>query len=795
VFGCPAQIFIRPSERDHPKLGTRSEQGTLVGMSSKGNGFIFYVPRNNTLTEVDSKDVLFNETFHDVRDQQGKIVEHGTALSPDLVETQDEKYVHVDSQIKMPNKLPQLPVSNRFEVLADPEDEPLAPTVNSSPVELDSPNTQETTPASTTTPVPLAPPPSAKRWHYVPATQDDSRGDRRNDGPKSVSFFQTPPPVDGPNRRSSRNTSTAPALLAASPETYNPALDTLMSSIESRVPPDLCLMSTPSTTALHATFSGELDGPDPKSQKEINNLPPEQAKRYNDATMTEFLGMKAKHVMELIPASRLPPNTKIYPAVVNWTTKKVLGVYSKTKCRICFGGHRYNKLYTDCFAPTVNFTSVLIILCLAAMFGWCLGSLDYSQAYLNADIDEFCVMRAPEFLREYDDHNNELYWRLKKVIYGHPKGSRLWADCLHKKLLQLGFKQFMTDQCVYGKWDNWDKHSTSSNSTITIILVHSDDLIIATNNQSNLDHIKTLLLKAFDGVDQGDLTSFCGVEISASPQSISLSMNYYWDKLMKKFNVSDKDVENVPLTSKIKRSDCPGEPDKARQHEYLQIIGSIIYGFTHCRLDLAFPVGMLTRVMHSPSAKHLAQLKHCLRYINRTKSYGLTYHRDTSVHYGMDFTFHGGVDSSHADDDDTMRSTGGWFFFLRPGQASVCAKSGQSPDVLLSSTESETVWACSAATQGAYIKQFLDETDLFNSVTFDLFEDSQPAINAQRKNVSQSKFRHIKVKYYYIRQLIYDGWARMVKIHTSNQFADLATKVLSSTLVQKFTAIILGQPP
>jgi hypothetical protein len=404
-------------------------------------------------------------------------------------------------------------------------------------------------------------------------------------------------------------------------------------------------------------------------------------------------------------------------------------------------------------------------------------------------------MRAPEFLREYDDHNNELYWRLKKVIYGHPKGSRLWVDCLHKKLLQLGFKQFMTDQCVYGKWDNWDKHSTSSNSTITIILVHSDDLIIATNNQSNLDHIKTLLLKAFDGVDQGDLTSFCGVEISASPQSISLSMNYYWDKLMKKFNVSDKDVENVPLTYKIKRSDCPGEPDKARQHEYLQIIGSIIYGFTHCRLDLAFPVGMLTRVMHSPSAKHLAQLKHCLRYINRTKSYGLTYRRDTSVHYGMDFTFHGGVDSSHADDDDTMRSTGGWFFFLRPGQASVCAKSGQSPDVLLSSTESETVWACSAATQGAYIKQFLDETDLFNSVTFDLFEDSQPAINAQRKNVSQSKFRHIKVKYYYIRQLIYDGWARMVKIHTSNQFADLATKVLSSTLVQKFTAIILGQPP
>jgi hypothetical protein len=54
------------------------------------------------------------------------------------------------------------------------------------------------------------------------------------------------------------------------------------------------------------------------------------------------------------------------------------------------------KTFTDCFAPTVNFYSVLIVLCLAAMFGWHLGSLDYSQAYLNANIDEECYLRAPE---------------------------------------------------------------------------------------------------------------------------------------------------------------------------------------------------------------------------------------------------------------------------------------------------------------------------------------------------------------------------------------------------------------
>ena len=158
----------------------------------------------------------------------------------------------------------------------------------------------------------------------------------------------------------------------------------------------------------------------------------------------------------------------------------------------------------------------------------------------------------------------------------------------------------------------------------------------------------------------------------------------------------------------------------------------------------------------------------------------------------MDFTFFAFCDSSHADDEGTYRSTGGWFFFLRSGQGCVSAKSGQTPDVALSSTEAETIWACNACTQGAYIKQFLDELHIFGETNFDLMEDSQPAINAQRKNVSASKFRHIRIKYHYIRQLILDGWCKLVKIDTKAQVADIATKRLPANTVQYFSRVILG---
>jgi hypothetical protein len=220
-------------------------------------------------------------------------------------------------------------------------------------------------------------------------------------------------------------------------------LDQLMSCLEQNVKAESGKLNANEENEIHKNLL-DIGSPDPKSQAAINKMPELKRRRYNEATIKEFEGMKAKNVMELVRISDIQ-NAKLYICIVNWVTKFVLGVYQKTKCRICFGGHHYVKTFTDCFAPTVNFCSVLIMLCLSAMLGWFIGSLDYSQAYLNADIDEECYLRAPEVLREYDIDGVEFVWKLKKVIYGHPKGSRLWAQCLDKKLKELGYNQLMTE--------------------------------------------------------------------------------------------------------------------------------------------------------------------------------------------------------------------------------------------------------------------------------------------------------------------------------------------------------------
>ena len=110
-------------------------------------------------------------------------------------------------------------------------------------------------------------------------------------------------------------------------------------------------------------------------------------------------------------------------------------------------------------------------------------------------------------------------------------------------------------------------------SHFVFILIHSDDLIVI----SNLNHImmkeKDKLLHAFEGVDQGTLSSFCGVEVAINDGGIELSMKYYWIKLMKRFGIADDGKEDRPIKKKINRDDCPKQPNEERKKTYLRFLG------------------------------------------------------------------------------------------------------------------------------------------------------------------------------------------------------------------------------
>lgn len=86
--------------------------------------------------------------------------------------------------------------------------------------------------------------------------------------------------------------------------------------------------------------------------------------------------------------------------------------------------------------------------------------------------------------------------------------------------------------------------------SFTFLLIHSDDIIIISHTNDGMNAAKAELLAAFDGTDNGNLSSFCGVEIKVAADQISLSMEYYWKKLMAKFQVPEHETEDAPMKQK-----------------------------------------------------------------------------------------------------------------------------------------------------------------------------------------------------------------------------------------------------
>ena len=154
----------------------------------------------------------------------------------------------------------------------------------------------------------------------------------------------------------------------------------------------------------------------------------------------------------------------------------------------------------------------------------------------------------------------------------------------------------------------------------------------------------------------------------------------------------------------------------------------------------------------------------------------------------------GYADSSHADCKTTAKSSAGHIYFLGKKQAAIETIAKMVPDVGNSSTENEYVTLSRAATSGFYVKQFLDELGIFNKpVSYVIHEDNTAALNALKKNVAHSKFRHLRTRWHYLREMIRDGVVRVCKVHTDDQIADFMTKPLFGAKLKKFTDQILGR--
>ena len=99
-------------------------------------------------------------------------------------------------------------------------------------------------------------------------------------------------------------------------------------------------------------------------------------------------------------------------------------------------------------------TSVRMLMQLAAQNDYIVEQMDVKTAYLNASIDCEIYIEQVKGYETLDENNKKLVYKLNKSLYGLKQSERNWNSLLSKELTNNGFKQSLTDPCIYVKHDS-----------------------------------------------------------------------------------------------------------------------------------------------------------------------------------------------------------------------------------------------------------------------------------------------------------------------------------------------------
>jgi hypothetical protein len=415
--------------------------------------------------------------------------------------------------------------------------------------------------------------------------------------------------------------------------------------------------------------------------------------------------------------------------------------------------------FEEVFAPVARMESVRLLLALAAIKDWRVHHLDVKSAFLNGELAEVIhVQQPPGFAVGGQEHK---VLRLHKALYGLRQAPRAWNIKLDASLATLGFIKCVTEHALYTR---------RSGHGLLIVGVYVDDLIVTGSDQQAIVDFKIEMMKLFRMSDLGLLTYYLGLEVEQRKDAITLRQSSYARKLLERSGMGDCKPCQTPMEEKLRLSKQSTAP-KVDATRYRSIVGGLRY-LVHTRPDIAFAVGFVSRFMEDPKEDHLAAVKHLLRYVAGTTSYGLVYPRRSGK--GLELT--GFSDSDMAGDIDGRKSTTGVFFTL--GSCPVSWQSQKQKIVALSTCEAEYIAAATASCQGVWFGRMLQELTGEELRAPLLKVDNKSAIALAKNPVLHDRSKHIDTRFHFIRDCVDGGQIILEHVETGRQLADILTKPL-----------------
>ena len=238
------------------------------------------------------------------------------------------------------------------------------------------------------------------------------------------------------------------------------------------------------------------------------------------------------------------------------------------------------------------------MLSLAVSQGWSLRQLDINNAFLQGTLTEDVYTIQPP---GYTDPIHPTHvCKLNKALYGLKQAPRAWYKELRQYLIELGFKNTVSDSSLFTLHKNGD---------IIYLLVYVDDIIVTSNATHALEAFIKKLATRFSLKDYGELPYFLGVEVMPHPKGIFLSQKRYVADILCKDNIDNAKPAATPLATHPPltiHGNLLNDPT-----EYRTLIRGLQY-LSLTRPDVAFAVNKLAQYMQRPTEEHMQSLHRLL---------------------------------------------------------------------------------------------------------------------------------------------------------------------------------------
>jgi transposase InsO family protein len=438
----------------------------------------------------------------------------------------------------------------------------------------------------------------------------------------------------------------------------------------------------------------------------------------------------------------------------------------KYKARLVAQGfsQKYGTDYDEVFAPVVRATTLRLLLAIATQRKLKIHHFDAKTAFLNGELKETIYMKQPE---GFVDAKEELVCKLNKSIYGLKQAAKVWNEKLHGALTKLGFKQSTSDPCLYSK---------NKSKALQYVAVYVDDLLIADENDYEIEKTADGLEKEFDLTRLGELKSYLGINIQRDSNGVFyMDQAQYIQKTINRFGLKDARISATPLDTGYLKIARDGKP-MHNGEKFQKLIGAVLYVATHTRPDIAASVSILSQKIKQPTETDWNEAKRIVRYLKGTKEFKL---KLTSNTEGLEAY----TDADWAEDRTDSKSHSG-FVFLYNGSAIAWACRKQTCTAW-SSCEAEYIAIAEASRELLWIRRLLEDFHIEQTKPIRIYEDNQSAIKLIKTGESRNKTKHIDVKYHFVTDLEKKKIIEIRYCPTTEMIADMMTKPLGAVKLKK----------